>query len=234
MNIDLNPRISITVDDVLRNQGADPETLRTRNPRLVKVAEKAIHAAQDHLDPKAIGKKYPIHSIHHNTLRLQGNHQISSSLVVNQLQGAKFMYVILCTVGPQIDELAGSISREDIVFGLAVDAVGSAAVESASHNLCLDLSNEAQKAGLQTTLPLSPGMVDWPVAEGQPAIFDLLEAEQIGVQLSPQYVMSPRKTVTMLIGVGNGFNSTKQACDFCTMQNRCRYQEQYRKHGKQS
>jgi hypothetical protein len=121
---------------------------------------------------------------------------------------------------------------DDIVLGLAIDGVGSAAVESLANAVCKEIELEAADKGFQTTIPLSPGMIGWDVEVGQPLIFELMDPAQIGVELTPYHLMVPRKSLSMLIGVGPGINSSERICDYCTMRETCRYQDHYQElHG---
>jgi hypothetical protein len=70
-------------------------------------------------------------------------------------------------------------------------------------------------------------MVDWSVAEGQPQIFNLLGEDGSIVSLTPSFIMIPRKSLTMVMGLGVNLDSSGRTCDFCTMQATCRYQEHY-------
>ena len=115
---------------------------------------------------------------------------------------------------------------DDIVLGLAIDGVGSAAVEALANGVCREIELEAAEKGFQTTIPLSPGMIGWGVEEGQPVIFDLMDPSKVGVELSPYYIMAPRKSLSMIIGVGPGINSGERVCDYCAMRETCRYQDQ--------
>ena len=38
-----------------------------------------------------------------------------------------------------------------------------------------EIEKEAAESGFQSTIPLSPGMINWDVEEGQPLIFDLAD-----------------------------------------------------------
>ena len=42
------------VDAVLRGQGADPEAIRERNPRLVEIAERALAEGSTYLQPQTL------------------------------------------------------------------------------------------------------------------------------------------------------------------------------------
>lgn len=121
---------------------------------------------------------------------------------------------------------------DDFLKGLALDAVGSAAAEALGNALCAQLKSQAQREGLQATLSLSPGMIDWPVAEGQPQIFEILKNEQknypdFHVGLNSNDVMLPRKSVSFVMGFGVQVNKQGRTCDICAMKETCRYQEHY-------
>jgi cobalamin-dependent methionine synthase I len=48
---------------------------------------------------------------------------------------------------------------------------------------------------------ISPGYADWDVAE-QPRLFRLCAAEAIGVRLNAACVMTPGKSISLLVGAG--------------------------------
>ena len=69
-------------------------------------------------------------------------------------------------------------------------------------------------------------MVGWPLEEGQPQIFNPLDASEIGVSLDPgTYLMRPLKSLSLVIGLGRDLNSAGQTCDFCSMRETCRYKD---------
>jgi cobalamin-dependent methionine synthase I len=62
-------------------------------------------------------------------------------------------------------------------------------------------------SGLHTSIPLIPGMNGWPVDVGQPQIFTALDAAIIGVSLNENAQMIPRKSISMVVGIGkSSFN----------------------------
>jgi len=109
------------------------------------------------------------------------------------------------------------------VYGLALDGVGSAAVEALATAACRHFAAEAAAEGMRTTVPLNPGMVGWPVPEGQAQIFAILDGSEIGVTLTADHLMMPIKSLSMVIGVGLQVDTQGRPCDFCTMAEVCRY-----------
>jgi hypothetical protein len=219
--------LDINVDSVLRGQGADPKSIRKRSPRLVEVAARALDMAITLVEPKVTWKQVGVKSLKHEKLELEDGTLLRGPLVSQHLVGADAVMAVLCTVGSKIDQHATETMAADMVLGLAIDGVGSAAVEALANAFCRTNEIEAEAKGLKTTMPLSPGMIGWSVEEGQPVIFDLLESSEIGIELTPHKIMVPRKSLSMLIGVGTGLGEQASTCDYCAMKETCQYQDHY-------
>jgi len=217
--------LRIGVDAVLRGQGADPVLIRKRSPRLAAIAQTAIDKSLHLIKPKVIKRRFEVIRLAHNSLEFDGGKYISGSQIIDHLAGASEVVIVVCTIGEEINIYASQVMNEDIVQGLAIDGVGSAAVEALGNAVCREIELEAASRGLSTTTPLSPGMIGWGIAEGQPIIFDLLEPSQQDIELTPSCLMVPRKSLSMIIGIGPDFRSDKKICDYCSMRNTCVYQE---------
>jgi hypothetical protein len=230
--------IFLEADHILRAQGADPEVIRWRKPALVRTAEWALKEGMPLLKPAALYIELPVKELRHERVYLdfpETNGQkryLSGPLLANHLGPAERLAIAVCTVGEEVETVASELMPSDLLEGLALDAVGSAAAEALGNALCAFLETKAETEGLQATLPLSPGMIDWPVSEGQPQIFHLLENEHkkypgFQVRLTPDYVMHPRKSVSFVMGFGSQVNKQGKTCDFCAMKETCRYQNHY-------
>jgi len=220
--------LKLTADNILRGQGADPEVIRSRSPKLLEIAEKALEQAGDMLQPEVLVVTYPVAKILHDRLDLENGTRISGPLVSEHLIGAEQITAVICTVGPGIDVYAAEVMQEDIVLGLAITGVGSAGVEALANAVCKEIEDEAAENGFQSTIPLSPGMINWDVEEGQPLIFDLADPSQIGIDLNTELFMLPRHSLSMIIGIGPDINAGKHICDYCSMRESCQYQNQQR------
>lgn len=218
--------IAFDADAVLRGQGADPAVLRQRSPDLVQLAEQALQEGLPLLEPQVAYRRCAVEQMRHERLLLEGGGFLSGSLIAQHLGGAREVIVLVCTVGAALEEYASEVMRDDILRGLALDGVGSAATEALANAACLHFEREAQAAGLQTSIPLSPGMLGWTVDEGQPQIFSLIDGGEIGVTLTESAVMIPRKSLSMVLGIGPQMVAGR-TCDFCTLRETCRYQEHY-------
>jgi hypothetical protein len=233
-----NWEINLEADHILRAQGADPEVIRWRKPSLLKTAEWALMEGLPLLKPAALYIELPVKELRHERVYVklpEANEQksfLSGALLSNHLGPAEKLAVVVCTVGEALETVASELMPSDLLEGLALDAVGSAAAEALGNAVCAFLETKAEGEGLQATLPLSPGMVAWPVSEGQPQIFHLLENElkkhpEFQVRLTPDDVMQPRKSVSFVMGFGSQVDKQGKTCDFCAMKETCRYQNHY-------
>ena len=222
-----NLELHVDADAVLRGQGADPAVLRLRRPALANLAEQAIQEGLPLVEPSVIYKTFPVQEVRHERLIFGGGGQLSGKLVAHHLAQARLVHILLCSIGDSLERYAEEVWSSSAVYSLALDGVGSAAVEALANAACRRLEYRAEEQGWKSSIPLSPGMVDWTVEEGQPQIFNLLKDEPLQVSLSESYIMQPRKALTMVVGVGPDMDMVGRTCDYCNLRDVCRYQTHY-------
>jgi len=227
MTILSTQKLVFDVDAVLRGQGAEPEVIRKRSPRLVEIAERALEEGRTLLQPKTLFLELDVQALRHERLIMDGGLTLTGELVSSHLGSAERVVIILCTVGKVLEDHVADLSNDNIVYGLALDGVGSAAVEALANSACKYFEDQASEQGLQSSIPISPGMVGWSVEKGQPEIFEILKPAQIDVSLTKQSLMIPRKSLTMVLGFGISMKTGGRTCDFCAMRETCRYQDHY-------
>jgi hypothetical protein len=219
-------------------QGAKPDLVRERRPFLFEIAQWAVQESLPLLIPQVLFKEYKVQSLTHERLYVENNgskskrRYIAGSLINEHLLGAQWIIAMLCTVGDQLEETASAVMKEDPLRGLALDAAGSAAAEVLATKASFHFESLAVDRGMQTSIPLNPGMIGWSVEMGQPQIFDLLEDEKsenpnFNVTLNVSQLMYPRKTISLILGHGVNLNKQGKICDFCSLNETCRYQDHY-------
>jgi hypothetical protein len=217
-------QLNIDADMVLRGQGADPAVIRARKPRLVDIAERAVQEGSTLIEPAAVYRFAPIETVKHERLVLADGAPFTGALIGRHLSPARYLAVIVCTIGAAIDERIAALMPGDPAYALALDGLGSAAVEALSAALCARLERDAARLGHCTSVPISPGMAGWPVDVGQPQIFSNLDAEAIGVTLTGSAQMIPRKSASLVLGFAPTPFEAGTPCDFCALRDTCRYQ----------
>ena len=218
--------LPLDVDQVLRAQGADPAAIRARRPALVDAAEQALQEGLAYLAPVAAYRELAVESLRHERLFLTGG-VLTGPLVAQHLRSAQQVVVLACTIGDALERVISEAMSEDPVRGLALDGLGSAAAEGLAAAAAAHFEDQARAQGLHTTIPLSPGMVGWPVEEGQAEIFSLVDGGEAGISLTSGGMMVPRKSISLVLGVGKDVAAAGKACDFCNLRETCRYQDHY-------
>ena len=219
--------LALDADRVLWGQGANPAVIRARRPKLAELAERAIEEGRPYLAPAVLYRRISVVGLRHERLTLAGSGRLQGPLIAGRLAAASEVIVAVCTVG---DGLARRISegfRTDPVHALALEGVAAAAAEALAEAACRRFEAFGQAEGLQASIPLNPGMIGWPLEEGQPQIFSLLPsvAVEIGVSLEPSGLMQPLKSLSLVIGLGRHLDSAGQSCDYCSMRETCRHKD---------
>ncbi len=215
-------QLDVDVDDVLRSQAADPAEIRARSPRLVQFAEEALEQGRELIDPAVLATTKRVADVRHNHILLEGGGRITGPLVVEHLAAAEEVTVMLCSIGSRLPDRATEVSDTHVVRGMALDAVGSAAVHSLAAAACNRVEDDAVERQMHASLPLSPGLDGWPVDVGQRDIFSMIDPREIGVELTSSSQMVPIKSVTVVLGVGAHVTATGQICDYCSLRHTCR------------
>jgi hypothetical protein len=219
-----NWHLDITADMVLRGQGADPAVIRRRSPRLGKIAEQGLDEGLRLIQPAVVYRILSVELLRHESLLFVGGAKWTSALLSQHLAQAEQVVAIVCTLGEAIERQISVSMPEDPSLALALDGFGSAALDVLGAEICSKLEAEARASGLHTSIPISPGMIGWPVDVGQRQIFTALDAEQIGVTLNDSFLMIPRKSISMVLGIGSIPFTAGRPCDFCGLRETCRYQ----------
>ena len=223
--------LSPDVDMILRAQGADPAKLRARGSPAVAIAEQALAEGMSLLEPAVAYAYLPVKEVKHDRLLLGGGDlHVSGALIGEHLPAATEVVALVCTIGPRLEARASGCFPDDPALGVALDSLGSTAVDLLGSQACSWVDENAASRGMQTTIPLSPGLLGWAVRQGQSQLFATVDSAAIGVHLSEGYMMVPHKSTSMLIGIGRDVRHMGDACDYCSMSATCSHRDEHRSH----
>ena len=136
------------------------------------------------------------------------NLEIKSKYLAELLSGAEKCTVLAATIGIAVDKFIAFQSKISVLDGLIADAVGSAVIEKYCDEIC----------GEQTSR-YSPGYGDFGL-ENQRKILDLLAAEKnIGIYLSDENIMNPRKSITAIMVNKKVLNNPCEHCEIDCVSN---------------
>ena len=128
------------------------------------------------------------------------------------------------TLGAGVDAALRRAQAGDMTLALLMEGCASAAVES----LC-DRAQQAlvEESGLYGTDRFSPGYGDFPLAF-QPVLLSLLDApRRMGLHVTAEHLLLPRKSVTALIGLSTSPQPTpRRGCGQCPLVSTCLYRKE--------
>ncbi len=215
----------VDVDAVLRGQGADPARVRARSPRLVALAARALQEGMPLLAPSIVSQRYAVLSRHHAGLRFRGGSGLSSRLIAIECAPAEELIVMAVTIGAELERVTARVIALEPGLGLALDGLGTAAVEVLATSEASRIAAMAAAMGSCAGPPLSPGMEGWPLQRGQREIFRLLGEGSHAIRLHECGMMAPVKSLTLVIGLGPAMRVGASHCEFCSSSSSCRHRQ---------
>ena len=149
--------------------------------------------------------------------------------IFRHLEGCREALLLAVTVGPGVDGQIRRAGVGDIAAGVASDAIGSVLVEQAADAAEAELRQWAAGQDRYLTGRFSPGYGDWDIAV-QPLVAAALDTvRKAGLCVTDTNLMTPRKSVTALLGVSDHpVKGQLAGCGHCVLRTRC----EYRKRGK--
>ncbi len=180
------------------------------------------------LEPAMAYGIYSITEISHRQLSLEGNGVVHGPLLPSLLPEAKELAAVVCTIGPKLEkQVTNYINRDEPLRGVLLDGIGSTAVDSLTQEVCKFMTGEASARGYQASSPINPGMPSLPITE-QWQLLKMVPAREIGVSLTSSGIMVPRKSTSMVIGIGPQMTTWTRAevCARCGLRKTCPYRIQ--------
>lgn len=176
--------------------------------------------------PAACYEAHTIERVLHERLELAGGTRIGGGPLTSIVGGADELYVAVCTLGTALDERIRAHREEGRYLEmLLLDELGSWAVDQVREQLHAHIRGEVSIRGRHVSGSLSPGESrEWPIRE-QRKLFKLVDAAQIGVGLGMGDLMSPIKSISLVLGAGEVplSDGAVSRCHFCSIRDRCRY-----------
>jgi hypothetical protein len=214
-------KIEISVDDVLRKQGAKPEIIKSRSPHLYDIAEQARDDSKNLLDPFVMFDIQKITAFSGNKLTLESGVVFEGQIVEKHLGNAKHLLLAACTISDKLEKKVSESFKEDPAYALALDAAGIASISNLSKSAKDYFKSSVIPKDTSITMALNPGMVGWPIEEGQPPIFAVLGNISRKVTLTHTNLMVPAKSVSFIFGIGDEVNPHGSHCDECERRFTC-------------
>jgi hypothetical protein len=211
--------------DVLRGLGMGSSS--SIRPEIDRLIDKTL---QDEEVLKLIRPAfaYAIHTVRQmepNHCCLEGGVILHGEIIPRVFAGAETLAVAIATIGPELETAARECFQQGKrLYGLILDAIGTSTAENMIFAIHDMINREAVSGGCTASSPVCPGGVDWPITE-QFKLFKLAPAHEIGVHLTDTAMMAPRKSLSLVMGLGDNMPtwSATERCDRCSNGGNCPY-----------
>lgn len=146
--------------------------------------------------------------------------------VEKHLAGCAQAVLLAVTLGPGVDAQIRRAGVGDIAAGVASDALGSALAEQAVDAAEGELRQLAASEGKYLSGRFSPGYGDWSITV-QPLVAAALDTvRRAGLCVTDTNLMTPRKSVTAIMGLSETpVKGYRAGCGHCVLNGRCEYRK---------
>jgi len=208
----------IPKDEVLRYLGYRGQSI---DDNLKTQIENCIKAVKNCAKARLTYRVLPVKDSKIEGLYLQGND------IRKLLEGCHLAIAMAATLGPEAEALLRRTEVTNMADAVIMDSAQSSAIENVCDNFESDIRLEYRKQGLYLTDRYSPGYGDLPLTS-QKTIAELLVAEKrIGLTVTENMIMIPRKSVTCIIGISDKPRTlVRRGCDSCSSKDKCSYRAQ--------
>ncbi len=208
----------IPLSEVLRYAGC-----HGHDERAEQMAENSIRSLSSVIRPRMISKicrvmQTPNGCLFDNALLIPGN---DLSVLLN---GCTQAALFACTLSAPTDAFIRKAELFDLSNALFLDSCATAAVEV----LCDLFEEELQEQypDLKRTMRYSPGYGDVPLSVQEPFLAFLDAPRKIGLCATDSSILTPRKSVTAIIGLSNTTVShNKRSCETCNLKDHCQFRQ---------
>jgi len=217
--------LSLKTREVLRRQGLGGGA-KVRPEIKILIRELLASLKKTRLlEPAVAYEYYTVSSMNGSQISLEGDKAIHGPLIPAIFPEAKELAVLLCTIGPRLEKQVTDYSKSgEVMRGMILDGIGSTAVDMIALEVLRRLASEVSSRGHEISSPVNPGMPGFPLTE-QWNLLGLVNADEIGVSLTSSGIMVPRKSTSMVIGIGPKMTRWTQAevCARCSLRETCHY-----------
>lgn len=177
-----------------------------------------IKEAYDLIQPSGFYQLMDIRRVRRPRVILEDGLTVTSEVLSWVLFPCKQVVIFVTSIGRALEERVAQLMKEgQILKATILDAIGSEAAEKTTGYLQDRVREIANSDDAEITLRYSPGYCDWDITQ-QRVLFRAMNSAPLGVSLTEECLMMPRKSVSGVIGVGWGEKRRLRLspCRFCT------------------
>lgn len=183
------------------------ETMKGQKKEIISLIEES----RGLVEPKAVYTHLEVVKIEGNCVRLDSGDVLKGVILADMLRCGQKVAPYVVTLGPKLEDYASKLARNNVFLSFILDKIGNYALEIARENIKLLV----KKALGNKVSDFGPGEGTGKLfgIEQQAVLFRILQPlENIGVRLTPSYLMIPKKSVSGVFAVTD---EEYVACQYC-------------------
>ena len=139
-------------------------------------------------------------------------------IIASNFKKCDSIIILVITLGNEIsDYIRNLMDNGEILTGFVADKIASEIVEQFADKIELKIANDISSNNLNITNRYSPGYCGWSVNE-QHKLFSLLPEKFCGIKLTESALMTPIKSISAVIGVGENAKKRDYQCSICDIE----------------
>lgn len=145
------------------------------------------------------------------SVRLSGGITFNSAALAAFLKDSQEAVFMASTAGAAVDNEINRLQNSgEMAKALVYDAAASVIADAGLDWLTAYLRRLLMQGGkILTDKRFSPGYADLELSN-QMLLYDMLELSKLGIQITPKYMLVPRKSVTAIAGISVPYNNAQR------------------------
>ena len=216
--------LDINKEEVLRYLGYKGQDI---DGNLMSTIEECREEIKKVITPRVV------YSYKNIALSDEGVEVITTNLVLKgkdikeHLKNSTECVLMAVTLGNEVEKRTRLYEKTNLTKALILDACATTAVEEVCDIVENSVKEKASLDGMNITFRYSPGYGDLPL-DVQNSFLRALEAQKkIGLTVSENNLLFPRKSVTAIIGIVNGgIEKKRKSCKECSNYQNCSFRKE--------
>ena len=183
---------------------------------LTESLQDSASAVEKAVSPSLLFKAAPLQhasgaKIHARGLRIESP---MWARVASLFEEPGYACTLAVTLGDALEEKMAAFGNKSVLHAFEWDALASSLAEHLTGQAEAFVSAMFKERNQDTTRRFSPGYCDWPLAAGQRELSSFSHPKKVGIQVSADGLMVPRKSVTAVI-LSAAKVPLRTPCPFC-------------------
>lgn len=187
-------------------------------PEIDEMIDSCIEEVKIKAQPKYMMKVFDIDKRDGRIFLSGTDFELPGKDIKNMLSDCDKCILIAVTMGVVIDNLLRQTKIRDLARSVVLDSTASATIESVINLINDELEEDYESRGKFLTDRFSPGYGDMDIAVQKDFLRVMDASRAIGLNVSSSGIMTPRKSVTAIIGIADIPQEKRfTGCENCRM-----------------